>query len=158
MLQTTRSAQTLETLARTNGFVVPLDRRAEWYRYHHLFSELLRNELERSEPHAVATLNRRAMDWCVANGLTEEAIAYGQAAGETDAVAGMIDALALPTHYDGRIETLKEWLTWFSDEELARYPALAVYGAWVRVLTGQPAEAERLARARRRGGLDDRAL
>ena len=144
VLQSTRSAQTLEALARTNGFVVPLDRRAEWYRYHHLFGELLRNELERSEPHVVAALNRRAMDWCVANGLTEEAIAYGRAAGETDAIAGMIDALALPTHYDGRIDTLKEWLSWFSDEELARYPALAVYGAWVRVLTGQPDEAERL--------------
>ena len=50
VLQTTRSADTLETLERTNGFVVPLDRRGEWYRYHHLFGELLRNELERSEP------------------------------------------------------------------------------------------------------------
>ncbi len=50
VLQTTGSAQTLETLERTNRFVVPLDRRGEWYRYHHLFGELLRNELERSEP------------------------------------------------------------------------------------------------------------
>ena len=92
VLQTTRSAHTLETLARTNGFVVPLDRQGEWYRYHHLFGELLRNELERSEPHVVSALNGRAMEWCIANGLTEEAIAYGHAAGETDAVAGMIDA------------------------------------------------------------------
>ena len=53
MLQTTGSADTLETLARTNGFVVPLDRRGEWYRYHHLFGELLRNELERSRPDLV---------------------------------------------------------------------------------------------------------
>ena len=50
VLQTTQSADMLETLERTNGFVVPLDRRGEWYRYHHLFGELLRNELERSEP------------------------------------------------------------------------------------------------------------
>ena len=50
VLETTRSADTLETLERTNCFVVPLDRRGEWYRYHHLFGELLRNELERSEP------------------------------------------------------------------------------------------------------------
>ncbi len=53
VLETTRSASTLETLARTNGFVVPLDRRGEWYRYHHLFGELLRDELERSEPEMV---------------------------------------------------------------------------------------------------------
>ena len=58
-------------------------------------------------------------------------------------VAGLVDALALPLYYDGRMETLEEWLGWFSDDELARYPALAVYGAWFRVLTGRPAEAER---------------
>ena len=67
VLQTTRSAQTLETLERTNCFVVPLDRRAEWYRYHHLFGELLRTELERSEPEVVPALNSRAMAWCIAN-------------------------------------------------------------------------------------------
>ncbi len=53
VLQTTGSAQMLETLERTNRFLVPLDRRGEWYRYHHLFGELLRNELERSEPDMV---------------------------------------------------------------------------------------------------------
>ena len=41
------------------------------------------------------------------------------------------------------METLEEWLAWFGDDELARYPALAVYGAWLRVLTGRPADAER---------------
>ena len=145
VLQTSRSAHTLETLARANGFVVPLDRQGEWYRYHHLFGELLRDELERSEPQVVSALNGRAMDWCIANGLTEDAIAYGHAAGERDAVAGMIDALALPTHYDGRIQTLEEWLSWFGDDELVRYPALAVYKAWVRCSRG--------ARPRPSGGL-----
>ena len=56
VLQTTRSADTLEALERTNGFVVPLDRHGEWYRYHHLFAELLRKELERSEP-----------EWCASS-------------------------------------------------------------------------------------------
>ena len=101
---------TLETLERTNGFVVPLDRRGEWYRYHHLFGELLRNELERSEPDVVPALNRRAMAWCIANDLPEAAVVYGHAAGETDTVAGLVDALALPVHYDGRMETVEEWL------------------------------------------------
>ena len=91
----------------------------------------------------MAALNARAMAWCIANDLTEAAVVYGHAAGETDTVAGLIDALALPVHYDGRIETLEEWLGWFDDDELVRYPALAVYGAWVRLLTGRPADAER---------------
>jgi LuxR family transcriptional regulator, maltose regulon positive regulatory protein len=143
VLETTRSANTLEALERSNCFVVPLDRRAEWYRYHHLFGQLLRTELERSEPDILPELNRRAMAWCIANDLTEAAVVYAQAARETDTVAGLVDALALPLYYDGRMETLDEWLAWFSDEELTRYPALAVYRAWLRVLTGRPAEAER---------------
>ena len=87
-------------------------------------------------------LNGRAMAWCIANDLPEAAVAYGHAAGETDTVAGLVDALALPVHYDGRMETLEEWLGWFGEDELVRYPALAVYGAWVRALTGRPEEAE----------------
>jgi LuxR family maltose regulon positive regulatory protein len=143
VLETTRSAQTLETLERGNGFIVRLDGRGEWYRYHHLFGQLLRNEFERSEPDVGPSLNRRAMAWCIANDLPEEAIVYGHAAGETSIVAGLVDALLLPTYYDGRMETAEEWLSWFGEDELADYPALAVYGAWFRVLTGQPEEAER---------------
>ena len=143
VMETTQSADTLESLERRNCFVVPLDRRGEWYRYHHLFGELLRIELERSEPDVVRALNRRAMDWCIANDLPEAAVDYGHAAGEVDAVAGLVDALALPVHYDGRLETLDEWLGWFGDEELRRYPALAVVGGWLRALTGRPSEAER---------------
>jgi LuxR family maltose regulon positive regulatory protein len=143
VMETTRSAGTLESLERRNCFVVPLDRRGEWYRYHHLFSELLRKELERSEPDIVPELNRRAMVWCLANDLTEAAVVYGHAAGETDTVAGLVDALALALYNDGRMETLEEWLGWFGDDELRQYPALAVEGAWLRVLMGRPAEAER---------------
>ena len=143
VLETTRSTQTLETLERTNGFVVGLDRRGEWYRYHHLFGQLLRTELERSEPDLMPALNTRAMEWCIANDLPEQAINYGQAAGATRTVAGLVDALALPAYYDGRMETVEEWLSWFSNDELADYPALAVYGAWFRALTGRPEEAER---------------
>ena len=74
---------------------------------------------------------------------TEAAVVYGHAAGETDAIAGLVDGLALTLHYDGRMETLEEWLGWFGDDDLRRYPALAVEAAWVRALTGRPADAER---------------
>ncbi len=144
VLETKDSTKMLQRLARTNGFVVPLDRRSEWYRYHHLFGQLLRDELERSEPDVVGALNRRAMDWCIANDSLEEAISYGHVAGETSTVAGLVDSLALAVHYDGRMETLEEWLSWFGEDELVNYPALAVYGAWVRALTGRPVDAERL--------------
>ena len=143
VLETAMSAQTLEALERANGFIVRLDGRSEWYRYHQLFGQLLRNELERSEPDIGPALNARAMAWCIANDLPEQAIVYGHAAGETSIVAGLVDALLLPVYYDGRMETAEEWLSWFGEDELADYPALAVYGAWFRVLTGRPEEAER---------------
>ena len=154
VLETTGSAQRLETLERSNRFVIPLDRRGEWYRYHHLFGELLRNELERTEPDVVAALNARAMAWCIASDLPEEAVGYGQAAGETDTVAGLIDVVALPLHYDGRMETLEEWLAWFGDDELAQYPALAVFGAWCASDDRASRRSRALARPRRRGIFD----
>jgi LuxR family transcriptional regulator, maltose regulon positive regulatory protein len=144
VLETTRSADTLEALERRNGFVVPLDRRGDRYRYHQLFGQLLRNELERSEPDVVPELNRRAMAWCIVNDLPEAAVVYGHAAGETESVARLVNALGLTLYYDGRRETVEEWLGWFGDEDLVRYPALAVLGAWLRALTGRPADAERL--------------
>ena len=142
VLQTTESARTLDALERANGFVVRLDRRGDWYRYHQLFRQLLRHELERSAPDLVARLNGRATAWCVANDLLEEAVLYGQAAGDAETVAGLVDALALAVYFDGRQDTVEKWLDWFGEDELVQYPALAVYGAWIRVLTGRPAEAE----------------
>jgi LuxR family maltose regulon positive regulatory protein len=139
----TGSADVLEQLERTNRFVVPLDRRGEWFRYHHLFAELLRNELARREPDTVADLNRRAMQWCIEHDFPEAALIYGHAAKETDVVAGLVDQLALPTHYDGRMETLEGWLKWFGEDDLRRYPALAVVGGWLRALTGRTEETER---------------
>ena len=143
VVQTTRSASTLASLEHSNGFVVPLDRRGEWYRYHHLFGQLLRNELERSDPAVAAVLYRRAMAWCMANDRAEAAVRYGHAADERYTVAGLIDTLAQPLYYDGRMATVEEWLSWFGDQDLARFPALAVYGAWFRAMTGRPAEAAR---------------
>ena len=57
--------------------------------------------------------------------------------------AALVDELTLPLYYDGRMQTVKEWLGWFAEDELRRYPALAVVGAWLRVLTGRQADAER---------------
>jgi LuxR family maltose regulon positive regulatory protein len=142
-LETSGSARRLESLLRTNSFLVPLDRRGEWYRYHHLFGQLLRSELDHTEPEAVLALNRRAMTWCIDNDLKEAAVAYGRAAGEMDTIAGLIDELAFSLYYDGRLQTLEEWLEWFADDELVRYPTLAVFGTWVHLVTGRPEEAAR---------------
>jgi ATP/maltotriose-dependent transcriptional regulator MalT len=90
----------------------------------------------------VAELNRRAMAWCIANDLPEEAIGYGQAAGETTTVADLVNRLAMAVYFDGRMATVEEWLDWFDPAELVRFPSLAVSSAWIRALTGRPEEAE----------------
>ena len=143
VLEADDSAAMLESLERSNRFVVPLDQHGAWYRYHHLFRELLRNELDRSDPRAARDINRRAMRWCLTNDQREAALRYAHAAGEWEVLAGLIDELGLATHYDGRMQTLEEWLSWFSDADLRRFPALAVYAGWVRAMTGRAAEAER---------------
>jgi LuxR family maltose regulon positive regulatory protein len=138
------SAELLATLERSNHFLVPLDQRGEWYRYHHMFRQLLRTELQRSDPDAIQMLNRRAMDWYLAQDQPETAIRYGHAAGETEAVASVVDRLVMPVYYDGRMETMEEWLGWFSEDDLERFPALAVYDGWVKALTGRASAAQRL--------------
>ena len=110
VLGTDDAADSLEALARSNAFVVPLDDRGEWFRYHHLFSDLLRAELKRRHPELLPVYLERAADWCELHGSPEEAFAYAHESGDL-AQAGRI-ALG---HWDeltgrGRIETLRLWL------------------------------------------------
>ena len=91
VLELSGSAVTLAELARSNMLLVPLDRRGEWYRYHHLFRDMLLAELERLEPRLIAVLRRRAADWCVRNDLPEEALEYSMAAGDVDTAAGQVE-------------------------------------------------------------------
>src|SRR5262249_24659278 len=76
VLELDGAAAVLESLERSNGFVVSLDSRREWYRYHHLFGELLRAELGRRDPKAGIELQRRALGWFVGQGRFEEALPY----------------------------------------------------------------------------------
>jgi len=148
------SAGVLESLAGSNLLLVPLDRRREWYRYHHLFRDLLRAELERREPELVGQLHVRAAGWCEANGQPETALDHAQAAGDTDRVARLVATLTQPAYAAGRVGTACRWLAWFEDQGLlGRYPQVAVQGAWVQALVGQPAAAERWAAAAERGSV-----
>ena len=81
------SAAVLADLAHSNMFLVALDARGEWYRYHHLFGEVLQLELSRD---AAGELRRRAAAWCSAHGLVEEAIEYAASAGDPEMVAEVL--------------------------------------------------------------------
>ena len=93
--------------------MVPLDRRREWYRYHHLFRDLLRAELVRRQPALVPELHRRAAAWCEANGLEETAIDHAHAAGDVDQVARLVLKVMQPVWASGRVDTVLRWMEWF---------------------------------------------
>jgi LuxR family transcriptional regulator, maltose regulon positive regulatory protein len=152
VLGTTGSTDVLAWLEGSNLLLVPLDRQRRWYRYHHLFHDLLRTELDRREPDLVPELHARAASWCEANGLPETAIDHAQAAGEGDRVARLVWELALPAYGAGRVDTTRRWFGWFEDHGLlGHYPSVAVLGAWLQALVGQPAAAERWADAAEQG-------
>jgi LuxR family maltose regulon positive regulatory protein len=142
----------LAELAQSNLLLVPLDRRGEWYRYHHLFREMLLAELERGEPELIPVLRRRAATWCLRNGLPEEALEYSMQAGDVDAAARLVGALAFPTYQQGMAETVERWFGWLEDHRaMENHPAVAVLAAVLSAVTGKPADAERRAGAAERG-------
>ena len=136
------SARILESMEESNLLLIPLDRRREWFRYHHLFRDVLRSELHQREPDAVADLHLRAADWFEANGLVEEAMehARGRRRGTS---RGVVRAAILPLNRSGRFETLHRWLGYLGAEMVARHPSVAVSAAWVSALSGEPRAADR---------------
>ena len=114
-LELSGSAGILAELARSNMLLVPLDRRGEWYRYHHLFRDMLLADLERQEPGLIAVLRRRAASWCLRNDLPEEALEYSMAAGDADAAASLMEKLAVPAHRQGRVPTIQRWFGWLEE-------------------------------------------
>jgi LuxR family transcriptional regulator, maltose regulon positive regulatory protein len=136
----------------SNPLGVPLDRYREWYHYHHLFRDLLGVEPGRRDREPIRQLQARAAAWCEVNGLPELAIDHAQAAGDADRVARLVESLAFPAYASGRAQTARRWFQWFEERGLIeRYPPIAVQGAFLQVLAGQPADVERWAAAAERG-------
>jgi LuxR family transcriptional regulator, maltose regulon positive regulatory protein len=139
---------TLAELSRSNMLLVALDGHGEWYRYHHLFRDMLLAELERYEPDLIPVLQRRAASWYLGNDLPEEALEYFIAAGDVDAAAALVERLGVPTHRQGRFTTLRRWFGWLDNRGgIDGHPMAAVLAALFSAMTGRPVEADRWADA-----------
>src|SRR4051812_28468139 len=137
MLQTSGSASILEKIERENLFMVPLDMSRRWYRYHHLFGELLRAELQHSEPDLVAGLHRRAAAWFEAEGLVDEAVRHLVAAGDIAGSADLIAADWVNEFNGGGLSTVSGWLDLLPDESVRQDPRLSAARAWIALNVGQ---------------------
>ena len=147
------SARVLDRLERRNLLVIPLDRRADWYRYHHLFRDLLHAELLRREPETVKDLHLRAAAWFEANGMAEAAVDHAQQAGDVELVARLVLELANPVWAEGRLDTVLSWMEWFSvDDRLDDHPAVAAHGALDLRAHRQSGRRRALGRCGRSGG------
>ncbi|WP_315095589.1 LuxR C-terminal-related transcriptional regulator [uncultured Cellulomonas sp.] len=126
----------LVTLERENLFLVALDDRREWFRYHHLFADVLRVRLLADRPDLVRVLHRRASLWHEANGSTDEAVSHALAAQDIDRAVHLME-LAVPDIRRHRREALVlGWLKVLPDEAVRRSPLLSVLSAYMLMVFG----------------------
>ncbi len=128
---------TLAALDRGNLFLVPLDDRRQWYRYHHLFADVLQARLLDEQPGQVPDLHRRASAWYQQNGEPSEAIGHALAARDFGRAADLVE-LALTAMSKTRQEaTVRGWLEMIPDEVVRVRPVLSAAFAWVLLSVGE---------------------
>lgn len=128
---------TLEALDRGNLFLVPLDDRRQWYRYHHLFGDVLRARLLEEQPDAIRVLHRRASAWYEGAGEPSEAIRHALTAEDFERAADLLE-LAIPAMRQARQEAAaRRWLEALPDDLLRIRPVLSVGYAGALLVSGQ---------------------
>jgi LuxR family maltose regulon positive regulatory protein len=137
------SQAVLEHLERHHFFVVALDDKRQWYRYHRLFADFLHHRLRLKYPNHVKELHQRASHWFEKNGLQSEAISHALAAQSYERAAELVQSMAeLLIWRRAEHNTLLGWLTALPDNVIQKYPRLYLYHAWVLYLTNQMSAAE----------------
>jgi LuxR family maltose regulon positive regulatory protein len=120
-------SEMLVALERANLFIVPLDNRRKWYRYHHLFADVLRARMLSEHADQVSLLHQRASQWFERHDLTEEAVRHALAARDFDRAAHLLER-AMPAIRRHRQEAmLYGWLTALPDDTVRRSPVLSVF-------------------------------
>ena len=152
VLRSKGAARQLEAVEQANLFLVGLDHRRGWYRYHHLFRDVLQRELAEHEPDLVPVLHRRAAAWYESHLDPESALVHAHAAGDVDDAARILTSIALELHNSGRVSIVEGWLELFDvDERLDRHPAVAIQGSRIHAARGRAEDADRWLHAAERG-------
>ncbi len=125
----------LATLHRANLFVVPLDDEGCWFRYHHLFADLLQARLLQTMPtEDVACLHMQAASWHEQNGLIQAAIRHAMAAKDFERVAALVENEARAMMFSGQANILRNWLSTLPEAIIEAHPRLKIYQLWIDML------------------------
>ncbi|MCB0075561.1 MAG: hypothetical protein KDE20_29105, partial [Caldilineaceae bacterium] len=125
------SAQRLAEIEQANLFLISLDRDRIWYRYHHLFADLLVSMLRQRHPEMVAALHRKAADWLTGHGLTSEAVHHALAAGDTEQAAALVESCCMPLIQQSHITRVREWLNSLPEAVVRQSPRLQLAKVWI---------------------------
>ena len=138
LLQSSESGHWLETAERENLFLVPLDLQRRWYRFHHLFRELLLRRLENNKTAAeIARLYMRAVDWHADNGHLDDAVRYALAGGDVDRAAELLSSIPLMALWQpAELSLVRRWIDELPDAVLVKNPRVALLGSIAKLMVG----------------------
>jgi LuxR family maltose regulon positive regulatory protein len=128
----------LKDLERANLFIVPLDAKREWYRYHRLFGDLLQARLQRKDPSSIPTLHRRASEWFEDQNLLDEAVQHALLSYNHVYAADLIERASEEKFMRSETTTFLRWVQRLPEEEIQKRPKLGIYRAWALLLHGAP--------------------
>ncbi|MBU1683739.1 hypothetical protein KJ742_07415, partial [Patescibacteria group bacterium] len=131
-----KSQNLLNELERSNLFVIPTDEARIWYRYHHLFADILRTRLKQTSPESIPILHMRASAWFENNGWIEESIEHSLIARDWDNASRLIDLHIYRYLENGQMTTVMKWIEGFPKDIIYRYPKLCVKVAEVYAQAG----------------------
>jgi LuxR family maltose regulon positive regulatory protein len=140
VLQSDGGQRILQQLDNANLFIVPLDTERRWYRYHHLFSDLLRQRLSLRE--SAAPLHHRASQWYEAHGLEVEAFHQATLANDIAGAIRLIAGNGMPLYFRGVTTPVVQWLSSLTHAVLNTYPVLWLAFSWSLLFAGQPGRIE----------------
>jgi LuxR family transcriptional regulator, maltose regulon positive regulatory protein len=137
-----RSHDILTYLEHNNLFLIPLDDEFRWFRYHHLFADLLRNQLERTQGSQVNELHRRASHWFELQGLVPDALSHAIKAGDFERAAELVEKNATQMLMQGYVMTIGDWLSMLPKNLVRAHPWLCVDKSWFLVISGESNQIE----------------
>lgn len=123
------SQATLETLEKSNLFLVSLDEERIWFRYHHLFRDFLLARLNKSQPERIRAMHRSACEWLVEHSLLREAAGHAFQTHDWEYAAAFVEQHSFTQIIHGDISTIYEWCSFFPEEVMQRHPMLCLQQA-----------------------------